>query len=379
MCVLNTLDIYVSLAHCVVTSRWGTKLNHVEDLLVKLKPSNDILTVGFIIILLVTLVGFFASVDIFLVLFILLCTLVSMRLLYGDEPTIRISTMRSNGKSVVFSDEKRKRFAAFSTIEIRDAPLFYPQTDNSDPNRSRVLKASRIIAEHIEAYSIEIDNRTSTVRFLVSSEANTATDACQKTEGVAERMLRVIRELYDNGVKPEMIGGERLRDAFLAIIGGDFESFNGVGNLVIRNKGENGDKYGFAMLTAMDPSFLKIDLRKLLSMIRNPDAVITYVINIQAHRTFNENVLIDGAEYGRTWLVSPYFIVSGTELRSIREVSTKLRNDVEDTTRAHVLRIQRGSSIISQLGRILLRSPLDKKLFLSNEQLITHVFGTTNR
>jgi hypothetical protein len=287
--------------------------------------------------------------------------------------------MRSNGKSIVFSDERKKRFAAFSTIEIRDARLSYPQTDEPDPNRSRILKASKIIAEHIGAYSIEMNNRTSTVRYIVSSEAKTASDACHKTEEAAERILRVIRELYDDDVRPRIIEGEQLRNAFLGIIGGDFESFNDAGNLVVRNKKENGNEYRFAMLAAMDPSFAKIDLKKLISIMRNPDAIITYVINIQAHRTYNEDVLIDGAEHGRTWLVSSYFIVSGRESHVVREVSTKLRNDVEDMTRAGVVRIQRGSSIIDKLGCILLRSQLNKKLFLSNEELNTHVFGATPR
>jgi hypothetical protein len=297
------------------------------------------------------------------------------RLIFGEKPTIKVSTMRSNGKSIAFSDERRRRFAAFSAVEIRNTQLFGPQADELQGNRSKVLKASKILAEHIGRYSIEISNRASTIRYLVSAEARTASDACQKVEAAAERMLRVIRELHSEDDRPGIIEGEQLRSTFLGIIGGDFESFSDAGNVVVRDRDRNGEEYVFSMLIAMDPSFAKIDLKRLISMIRNPDASITYVISVQAQRTYNENVLIDGAEFGRTWVVSPYFIVSGREVDTVDEVSTKLRNDVEDRTRASVLRIQRGSSIIRKFGCILLRSRLDKKLFLSNDQLITHLFG----
>jgi hypothetical protein len=286
--------------------------------------------------------------------------------------------MRCNGKCVVFSDEKSRRFVAFSAVETRDGQLFYPQTDQPEEKRLRILKASRIIAEHIGTYSIELNNRTSTIRYLVSSKAKTASDACQKTEVVAERMSRVIQELSDSHLRPVIIEGEQLPTTFLSIIGGEFESFSDAGDLLFCNTGEDGGRFGFAMLAAMDQAFAKIDLRKLVSMIRNPDAVITYVINIKAHKTFDENVLIDGAESGRKWLVSPYFLVGGREPRSIREVSAKLRSDVEDAT-GILLRIQRGSSIISKLGRILLRSPLDRRLLLSNDQLINHIFRISAR
>jgi hypothetical protein len=354
---------------------WGTRLNHVEALLARLKVSSGILTVGLILILLFSLFSFVSSVNFFLVLSILMCTLASVRFLHGGAADIRISTMRGNGKSIVFSDEGRRRFVAFSAIEMRSTRPLFPPAYKSDLDRSRVLKASRVIAEHIGRYSIEIKSRTSSVRYLLSSEAKTASDACHAAEDMAERMLRVIRELYHEDAGPEMIEGERLKNAFLEITGGAFESLHSVGNLLVRNQEDSVAKYGFAALAVTDPSFAKIDFEKLLSITSNLDAPVTYVINIQAHRTYNENVLIDGAEYGRTWLVSPYFIVSGNEFNAIQETSTKLRNDVEDATRARVIKILRASSIVGELGHILLRSQLNKKLFLTNQQLITHMFG----
>ncbi|WXG43128.1 MAG: hypothetical protein WED04_03585 [Promethearchaeati archaeon SRVP18_Atabeyarchaeia-1] len=349
-------------------------MNHAEGLAAKLKTSKDLMTPIFLVVVLLALIEFLTSANVILVISLLLCALPSVRLIYGETPTVKISTMRSNGRSMVFSDEKRKRFTALSAVEIRVAQPIGSEASESSIDRSKALKTNRILAEHVGTYSIEVSNRGSIIRYVVSAEAKTASDACQKAEIAAERMLRVVRELHGEP-RPGIVDGEQLRSVFFSIVGGEFESFIGASKAAVRNCGGSVEGYGFAVLTATDPLFAKLDLKKLVSMMRSSEASVTYVINVQAHRTYNENVLIDGAEHGRTWIVSPYFVVGAREVDTVDEACTKLRNDLEDTTRAGVLRIERCSSTMNRVGRILLRSRVGRKVFLSNDQLINHVFS----
>jgi hypothetical protein len=350
-------------------------LNHVEAILTKLRPSKNLIALVFLAVVLLTFVGFLTSPNMYLVFLILICILPLIRLVYGEGPAIKITTMRSNGKSLAFSDDKRRRFVAFSAVETRTGGQVDSGADQLQRNKYKVLEASKILAEHVGNYSIEVGNKGSTVRYLITYEARTASDACRRVEAAAERVSRVIRDLYEEDLRPRLIEGEQLRSAFLSIIGGDFEALKHSGKVVVRDCERDGERHAFAILVAVDPSFAKVELRKLLAMTRNLDASITYVINLEARRTFNEDVLIDGAEHGRTWVVSPYLVVSGRDVEVVDEASIKLRNDLEDLTRAGVLRIERGSSIVNNLGRILLRSRIHKKLFLSNDQLINHVFS----
>jgi hypothetical protein len=280
-----------------------------------------------------------------------------------------------NQRSVSISDRRKRKFLALSFVELAldaDDSLY---DGNPEETKDRIHRASTILAEHVGCFSVEINSKTRSARYMTIGHANTAAEACQKAETLAERVLRIIRELYGENTRARIIEGERIKDTFLGIIGGDFEVLSRRSNVVQRLEGRNGSSFGFLLMKATDGSIGILDAEKIISLIRDLEIDVTYVISVRANRTCDENALIDGIENSQIWLVSSFFVVSGRDARVIREKAEMLKCDIEDMTRGGVLRIERGSTTLDRIGGILLRSLEGKKLFLSNEQLISHLFA----
>nr|MDO8100331.1 hypothetical protein [Candidatus Njordarchaeota archaeon] len=305
---------------------------------------------------------------------VLLSSLFAVRLLHSEEPTVRLCTMRNIGKSILFSDDKKRRFIALSIVEMPAEEATGLGNNNSGMRETKILRATRILSEHVSSFGIEIDVRKEAVRYLTSAAANTAVEACQKAETLAERILRIVRELHGENSHVKILEGENLQNVFKRIVGGEFESLTNVGSVALRRNRRTRDSSGFSLLTVTHESIGRIDLERLISIIRDLGADVTYVINVTARRAYDENSLIDGVEQGQIWVFSSYFIVNEKGVDAIRDVTQRLKNNIENLTRAGILRIEKGSTIIREVGSILARSPLGKKLFLSNSQLIAHVY-----
>jgi hypothetical protein len=248
------------------------------------------------------------------------------------------------------------------------------QGGNSAETRSRIHKAAAILAEHVRSFSVEVDSKTRSIRYAISGWANTAAEACQKAETLAERVLRIIRELQGTNACAGIIEGEQIRNTFLNIIGGDFEALCRRSNVVLRREERSNGSSGFLLIRATEGSIGIVNVRKIIELIRDLGIDVTYVISLKANRTYDENVLIDGIEHGQMWVASSFFVVNGRDASVIREKTAMLKSRIESLTRGGILRIEHGSTTLDRVGGILLRSLGGKKLLLSNDQLISHIF-----
>jgi hypothetical protein len=282
--------------------------------------------------------------------------------------------MRGAGRSVVFSDDKKRKFMAFSALEmaVESATRF----DNCDSKtfEAKTLRATKILAEHVGSFGIEMDARKGTVRYLSSAVSDTVTEACQEAETSAGRMLRIIRELNGEDDRVRILEGENLQDVFNRIIGGEFETLTCRGSVAISHKRGTNDVNAFSLLTVTKESIGKIDLTRLFSLIRDLETDVSYVIRVTAQSVYDENSLIDGVGQSQIWIFSSYFVVNEKNSSTVQEAAHRLKNSIESLTRAGVLRIEKGSKAIREVGSILARSPIGKKLLLSNNQFIAHVY-----
>jgi hypothetical protein len=301
--------------------------------------------------------------------------LLGERVLYSEDPQLSLSTLRTNQKSVLISDRRKKRFLAFSFVEVGIAGDESLADSNSEETKNRIHRASTILAEHVRCFSIEVDSKTRSTRYMTTGRANTATEACQKAETSAERVLRIIRELHGENTSARIIEGERIKEAFLGIIGGDFEVLSKRSYVVQRLGERTSGHLGFLLMKVTDGSIGIVNVEKIISLIRDLEIDVTYVISVKANRIYDENALIDGIENSQMWLASSFFVVSGSDTSVIRKKAEVLKRDLEGLTRGGVLDIERGSITLGRVGGILLRSLGGKKLFLSNEQLMSHIFA----
>lgn len=299
--------------------------------------------------------------------------LLAERFLYSEGSQFSVSTLRINRTSITLSDCRKRKFLALSVIEVKVSGSSL-NGSNSGEDEARVHKATTILAEHVTSFSVEVDSRTRSIRYLTTGCAMTTAEACQKAETSAERLMRIVRDLHGTNARAEMLEGEQLRNAFLNIIGGDFEVLSSRANVVLRRDERAAESSGFLLLTATDGSIAVMDLRKIVSIIRDSRIDMTYVISLKTHRTYDENVLIDGVEHGQMWVASSFFVISGSGIETIREKAQMLKSSIEGITGGGVLRIERGSTTLNRVGRILLRSSVGKRLFLSNDQLISHIY-----
>jgi len=332
-----------------------------------------------IVILVLVLVAFSSLENPNTAILVLLSSLCAARLLHSEEPTVKLCTMRNIGKSIAFSDDKKRRFMALSVVETTTEVATSLDNSDSKMRETKILRATKILSEHVGSFGIEIDLRKGAVRYLTSAAANTAAEACQKAETLAERILRIVRELHDEDNHVKILEGESLQNVFKSLVGGEFETLTSLGSLALRRNRGTRDESVVSLLTVTHESIARINIGKLISITRDLGADVTYVINVTAHRAYNENSLIDGVEQGQTWVFSSYFIVNGKGVNTIRDVTQRLKNYIENLTRAGVLRIEKGSTIIREVGSILARSPIRKKLFLSNSQLIVHIYPTLHQ
>jgi len=326
-----------------------------------------------IVFLLLCLASLVCFSNLHLAILVLVCTLSAVRLLYGEQPNIKAYTLRSNGRSLTFSDDKRQRFIALSIVEAKSSRVVETGVNNSEEAPSKIVRATKILAEHVGAFSIEFKVRAGSIRYLAVADAKTVAEACQKSETSAERLLRVVREMHGVNSRAGILEGEYLRDTFMSIVGGDFGTLKGVGNVVLREGESTNGASGFALLTAIDGSIGTIGLDRLSSIVQDLQGEVTYVISMKVHKTYDENVLIEGAEHGQIWVISSYFMVDGRSVDRINQDAFKLRSSVESLTRGGTLRVERGAFAIQKIGSILVRSSVGKKLRLSNNQLIAHI------
>jgi hypothetical protein len=282
--------------------------------------------------------------------------------------------MKNLGKSIAFSDDQKKRFIALSIVEMATESATRFGNDDSEMRASKILRATRILAEHVGSFGIEVDFTKEAVRYSVSASANTVVEACQKAETLAERIVRIVRELYGEDTHARILEGQNLQGVFKRIVGGDFETLTSIGCVALCHKGVANDVNGFSLLTVTHESIGTIDLRRLISIMQDLGVDASYVINLKAQRVFNENSLIDRLGQGQIWVFSSYFVVNEKSVSTTREAAHRLKNSIEDMTRAGTLRIEKGSTTIRKVGSILARSPVGKKLLFSNSQLIAHVY-----
>ncbi len=299
--------------------------------------------------------------------------LLAERFLYSEDSQFSVSTLRINRTSITLSDCKKRKFLALSVIELKVSGSILSGS-NSEEDKAKIHKATTILAEHVTSFSVEVDSKARSIRYLTTGCAKTIAEACQKAEASAERLLRIVRDLHGTNARAEMLEGEQLRNAFLNIIGGAFEVLSSGANVVLRRDERAVESSAFLLLTATDGSIGMVDLRKIISIIRDPGIYVTYVISLKAHRIYDENVLIDGVEHGQMWVATSFFVISGSGIDIIREKAQMLKSRIEGITRGGVLRIERGSTALDRVGGILLRSSVGKKLLLSNDQLISHIY-----
>jgi hypothetical protein len=350
-------------------------LNHVRVILGKFNFSKDIASAALIVMLALVFAAFLGLGNTNLVILVLMCVLLGERVLYGEDAQLSLSTLRMNKKSISISDRRKRKFLALSFIEVRLDSDGSSRNDNTEETKNRIHKASSILGEHVGCFSVEIDSKTKSARYMTTGQAKTATEASQKAETLAQRVLRILREIHGENAGARIIEGERIKDAFLAIIGGNFEVLSKRSKVVQRLGNRTCDSFGFILMKATDGSIGIVNVEKIISLVRDLEIDVTYVISLKANRTCDENALIDGIENSQMWLASSFFVVSGTDAKVIREKAERLRRDLEDMTRGGVLRIESGSATLNNIGGILLRSLGGKKLFLSNEQLISHIFA----
>nr|MDO8134345.1 hypothetical protein [Candidatus Njordarchaeum guaymaensis] len=342
----------------------------------RLNSSGILRSVILVLILVLVLLAFSSLANPSTAILFLLSSLFAARLLYREVPAVRLCTMRNIGKSIAFSDDKKRRFIALSAVETTAEGATRFANSDSEMREAKILRATRILAEHIGSFGIEVDVKKEAVRYLTSAAANTVAEACQKAETLAERILRIVRELHGEDSHVRILEGENLQNIFKRIVGGEFETLTNVGSVTLRRKRGTSADSGFSLLTVTHESIGRIDLRRLISIIRDLGADVTYVINMTAQRAYNENSLIDGVEQGQIWVFSSYFIVNEKGVNAIRDVTHRLKSNIENLTRGGILRIEKGSTTIREVGSILARSPIGKKLFLSNSQLIAHIYPT---
>jgi hypothetical protein len=349
-------------------------LRHIRLKLGRFSNSKKLAPVIFIGMITLAFVTFLSLGNTNLAILILICTLVGERVVYGDDSQLSLSTLRTSQKSVSISDYRKKRFLALSFIEVRTSPDEIIGDSSPDQTRNRMQRATAILAQHVGSFSVELDSKTRSTRYVTTGSAKTAAEARQKAEAAAERVLRTIRELYGQNTRGEMIEGERIRDIFQGIIGGDFEVLSKKSGIVLRLGERVRGSMGFLLLKTTDRSIGIINIGEITSLIRNLGINVTYVVNAHANRAYDENALIDGIDHSQMWLVSSFFVVNGSDAGLIMEKAKTLKSSIESLTRGGVLRIEHGSATLNKLGGILLRSLEDRKLLLSNEQLINHIF-----
>jgi hypothetical protein len=299
--------------------------------------------------------------------------LVGERALYGEGPQLSLSTLRINQRSISISDCRKRKFLAISFIELKVSGNEILRDDNLEGSKKRIHKAATVLAEHVRSFSVEVDSKTRSIRYVTTGCAKTAAEACQKAETLAERILRIVRELHGTNTRGEIIEGERIRDLFMDIIGGDFEILFRRSNIVVRREERTNSSSGFLLMRVTDGSIGILNVRKIISIIRDLGIDVTYVIHLTANRAYDENALIDGIERCQMWLASPFFIVNGRDVAVIKEKVNMLKGGIEGLTRGGVLKIERGSTTLDRVGEILFRSLEGRKLPLSNDQLINHV------
>jgi hypothetical protein len=346
-------------------------LNPIRRIFGNLSVSKNIISVvlvAFVTAIFIATLSF-GSTNLAITVFV--GTLLAERFLYSEDSQFSASSLRTNRTSITLSDCKKRKFLALSAIELKVSSSL--NSSNSEEDEARIHRATTILAEHVTSFSIEVDSRTRSIRYLTTGCAKTTAEACQKAVTSAERLLRIVRDLHGTNARAEMLEGEQLRNAFLSIVGGGFEVLSSRANVVLRRDERVAESSGFLLLTATDRSIGMVDLRKIASMIRDPRIDVTYVISLKAHRSYDENVLIDGVEHGQMWVFTSFFVISGGGIDIIREKAQMLKSIIEGITRGGVLKIVRGSTTLDRVGEILLRSSIGKKLFLSNDQLISHI------
>ena len=339
--------------------------------------SKNLASVVLIAVITLVFVMFLSLGNTDLAILILICTLLGERLVYSEAPKLSLSTLKTNQRSISISDCRKRRFLALSFIEVRTNGE--ETICDSDPyeKRSRMQKAVSILAEHVGSFSVELDSRSRSTRYMTTGSAKTAAEACQKAETAAERVLRTIRELYGENTRGEIIEGERIRDIFKGIMGGDFEVLSKKSGIILRLGAGVRGSTGFLLMKATDRSIGIVNVERIISLIRNLGITVTYVVNVQANRIYDENALIDGIDHAQMWLVSSFFVINGNDAGLIIEKAKMLKCSIESLTRGGVLRIERGSATLDKVGGILIRSLEGRRLLLSNDQLIDHIFASS--
>jgi hypothetical protein len=308
----------------------------------------------------------------------LLAGLLAARVIEEEEPPVRMCTMKNLGKSIAFSDDHKRRFMALSTVEIAVENAARFSGNSSEIRDTKILKATRIFAEHVGSFGIEVDVRKRAIRYSVSASANTVVEAGQRAEALAERIVRIVRELHGEDTDARILEGQNLENVFKRIVGGDFETLTSTDCVALCHTRTTNEINGFSLLTVTQGSIGTIDLARLISIMRDLGVDISYVVNLKAQRVFNENSLIDSPEQGHVWAFSSYFVVNEKGVNATRDIAHRLKNNIEGLTRAGTLRIEKGSTTIRKVGSILTRSPIGKKLLFSNSQLITHIYAAAH-
>jgi hypothetical protein len=351
----------------------GRLLNFVRRVFGNLSVSKSMISVVLVALVPLIFIAFLSLGNMNLAMAFFGGTLLAERFLYGEDSQFSISSLRTNRTSITLSDYRKRKFLALSAIEVKVSGGIL-NSSNSEEDEIRIRRATAILAEHVRSFSVELDSKARSIRYLTTGCAKTTAEACQKAETSAERILRIVRDLHGSNTRAEILEGEQLKNAFLSIVGGGFEVLSKRANVVLRSDERTVESSGFILLSATDRSIGMVDLRKIASMIRDSGIDVTYVISLEAHRNYDENVLIDGVEHGQMWVATSFFVINGGRIDIIREKAQILKSIIEGITRGGVLKIVRGSNTLDRVGEILVRSSIGKKLFLSNDQLISHIY-----